>query len=266
MPYLLTPMHGMSDSQRCAVAGFEPPMEAKVGSPKILLMLGRGVMGHPDDIDQLTAEERSNIPHTVLIDFVPRGGGPDFNGMHGSPIFSQRVKDKLEELEPGVHEFFPVTLKHRKTGKEYGTYFLTFINQRPDIIDHDRTLYGAGENFGTGGEMGQSVNFNFRQLIKKKPRNISGPPLINFKEPGYAGRHLWRGTSGTDWMRRSIVEVEGPHKGKVLYDDQMWSVMFCSDAFGDWIRAEKVRGSKPIKIIEKPPEWYYEQREKGNYH
>lgn len=264
MPYLLSLPTSMPANQQCAVKGFEPLMEPKAGSPEILLMTGYHTLDKPEKAGQLTDEMRSNMPHTVFLDRVPREGVPDIGNLVFCPMFSERVKNKLEELEPGVHEFFPVNAKHIKSGKEYGIYYLAFINQRPDIIDHDRTIYSSEKK--TGGEYASTRRFGFSEIKEKKPGVIYGSPLINFKEPGYKGRHLWRGTAGKEWMLSSTVEVEGPHFGKTLYREPMLTKFFCSDEFGDWIKSEKIRGSKPIKIIEKPPEWYYEEREKGKLH
>lgn len=264
MPYLLSLPTSMPTNQQCVIKEFEPLMEPKPGSPKIMLMTGYNSFDPPDKVSQLTDEMRSNMPHSVFLDRVPREGVPDIVNLIFCPMFSERVKNKLEELEPGVHEFFPVHAKHVKSGKEYGTYYLVFINQRPDIIDHDRTIYSSEKK--TGGEYASTRNFGFSEIIKNKPGVISGPPLINFKAPGYEGRHLWRGTAGKDWVLTSTVEVEGPHFGKTIYREAMSKKIFCSDEFGGWIKSEKVRGSKPIKIIEKPPEWYYAEREKGKFH
>ena len=140
------------------------------------------------------------------------------------------------------------------------------VTQRPDIIDHDRTIYGNGAKFGTGGEMASTVNFSFRKLRDKKLRPTEeGTPLINFKEPGYEGRHLWRGTAGPEWVRQKIVTAEGPKKGVLIHIETLTMAYFCSDEFAEWYLSEGIRGNKLMKVIEKPVEWYYDQRDKGLY-
>jgi len=265
MPYIFVNDRLSPEEHRYTVTGYEPPLEPVAGSPKILLLTGRQSRTAPNETAQLTDEMRSRIPHTAFVDFVPKEGIPGLCNLDSIPVVDEKVKNKLEELEPGIHEFFPVSLKHRSSREDYGQFFWLFVNQRPDIIDHDNTLYGAGKNFGAGGEFGKSVNFNFRSLIERKPKCTSGPPLINFKEPGYAGRHLWRATAGADWMRRKVVSKDAPNAGAIIFRESMLKRFFCSDEFGDWILAEGIRGNRLEKVIEEPPKWYFEQRDKGLY-
>lgn len=64
----------------------------------------------------------------------------DVDKMEGWPILTQAVKDLIESIEPGVHQFFPVTVAIGSEDAPYGEYFLFNACQRLDTID--RTLSG----------------------------------------------------------------------------------------------------------------------------
>lgn len=59
-------------------------------------------------------------------------------GYGGALLVSDAFKSLLEELEPGVHQFFPMTIE--QGGKVLGNVYLFVICNRLDTIDRERTV------------------------------------------------------------------------------------------------------------------------------
>ncbi len=107
---------------------------------------GYNLFEPPAKKHELSDELIAQIPKVVTYPITKRGM-PDICGTHGGElVFSQRVKDKLEELEPGAHDFFPVTVEHPKTHEQLEGHYLAYVWQKPDIIDRSNTLY-AGSHY-----------------------------------------------------------------------------------------------------------------------
>ena len=63
------------------------------------------------------------LPTRVQPSARYRDGPPDYSGVGGkAPIVSPRFKDVIEDLDPGVHQFVPVTLV-LKSGEELPYFF-----------------------------------------------------------------------------------------------------------------------------------------------
>ncbi len=214
----------------------------------------------PTEKHELTLEQQQQIPKKVLFNY-PKKGMWDISGTGaGTLLFSQRVKDKLEELEPGAHDYFPVTLEHPKTGEQVTGHYLTYVWQRPDIIDHGKCLI-SGPKIETGLEWAKSRGFRPHRFFETGISDINKAfrYLINFKAPGYKGHHLWRGTVGTE----NVPEQYDGKTSERLYPDNLAGMIFVSDEFADWMTKEKITGTRPIPILEESVDWYKMQKEKG---
>ncbi|MDX8355505.1 imm11 family protein [Cognatiyoonia sp. IB215182] len=244
--------------------GAEPAVEP---TPWLSAMLtkGRSNFDKPGEQMPLTEELRAQLPHTVRVEKPPEQGVPDiFECLWVGNIVSERLKAKLEELEPGAHEFFPVTVKRDDDSETFGTWYILYLHQKPDIIDHDRTLYAGeiGQDIGPGAERGLACNFGFKYVVNPKTadRDVGGP-LINFKPGGLAGRHLWRGTVGNPQYFES--SPAGRYPGHMSYTDHLGRKLFVSDELAQFFEDESITGWKLVKVIEEPVSWFFEQKEKG---
>lgn len=160
----------------------------------------------------MTKQEKDAIPRILriakprsqeLMDILGWGSGPWF--------VSQPIRDKIEELEPDVHEFIPVEIKRDDGSCDFGTYYLILLTQALDAIVPDKTEFHEG--------IGEEAAKRSAYYISEFAR------LITLKESIISGHHLWRGA--------------GP--------GNRWSDYFCSDALGDFILENGFRGWRLTK-------------------
>jgi hypothetical protein len=119
---------------------------------------------------------------------------------------SAELRDKIEELEPGVHLFVPLQLVGaKKDRKDYGTYYLLLLTQALDAVLMDGTRFRVGY----GLEAAEQCKY---ALYDDGPCVLDGTVI--------GDRHLWRGAGPGD----------------------RWSDYFCSDALADFIRERQMRG------------------------
>lgn len=267
MPYIVNNLARQGKQHFIRCKGSEPAVER---TPWLSAMLtkGRSLFDKPGDQMPLTKEMRAQLPHSIKVGEPPKQGVPDiFECLDVGHIVSERLKVKLEELEPGAHEFFPVNVKRDDDSEVFGTSYILYLHQKPDIIDHDRTLYtGAlGQDIGPGAERGQKCNFCFKNFANpKKVHRDVGRPLINFKPGGLVGRHLWRGTVGNPRFFES--SPAGCYPGHTSYTDPLGRRIFVSDELAEFFGDESITGWKLVKIIEEPTSWFFDQKGKGAMH
>lgn len=267
MPYQLSPKLTKRDS--VPVIGHEPEIEP---SPWLSYLLSNGKFStdKPGSRSELTDEIRAQLPHTLRIR-QRAGSVPDILHMGSAePIVSPRVKEKLEQLEPGRHNFFPIQVKSDNDKKDFGQHFMLHVHHMPDVIDFEHTLFYRPEP--QGGPQysmaGASDSSDYQPTTVywngPRPRGKYGP-LIAFKPGALDGVHLWRGTVGPYEERWEIVPPGKSIKYPQLtfYNDPLSSKIYCSDEFIEFLKTEKIRGWEATKILEKPPGWFFEAREKG---
>jgi hypothetical protein len=158
----------------------------------------------------LTAEERESIPKLLIVGRTGSGKVPDILGWMLGPFFVSRlVREIIEELEPGIHVFHPITVK-AKDGKPIAgsselTYF-TILQPPPlECVDIDRTSWGDGG-------VGMSAFQNYKRL------SIGDDKVVTLRRSVIEGRHFWRGAEPFD------------------------NYFFCSDELKKRLQKEKVRG------------------------
>ncbi|MCP5083007.1 MAG: hypothetical protein GY948_15080 [Alphaproteobacteria bacterium] len=261
MPYWIH--QEITGPSRMEVFRYEPEIEVGPEFPKnvfsSILKFGRAQTDVPGTKTEFVEEMLALAPKSVLIGKPGKRGVPDFFEIRQGYVISHRLVEKLEQLEPGAHRFFPLQIKRQDTGENMGEHFLLYLDQKPDIIDHDRTLYGQSSP-ATGVEAGERVNFRFTQVgYRERPDERWDSPLINFRQGGAESCHLWRGTVGdAKWHR-----VDRTPGGTTYYSDPLCSQLFVSDELQSLFRAGKLFGWNAQKVLEKPPSWFFEQLEKG---
>lgn len=76
----------------------------------------------------------------------------DFHQMMGEPILSQAARGLIEEMEPGVHQFFPIEVTIGKDDAPYGTYYKFVLGSRIDTLARDLSgpynAHGMCKGFG----------------------------------------------------------------------------------------------------------------------
>jgi len=259
MPYTHDSMARHNKKDFIKVVGFESPPEKGPGIAS-LLIFGRERFDRPGERTEMTDAMRAQVPRVLHVEQPQtKDGVPDFFDCGLGYLVSERFKTKLQHLEPDAHEFFPVKVVRDDTKESLGTHYLLYLFQKPDIIDHDNTVYGA-KGSAIGGDEAAKVNFNFTR-VRTDSNSVTGAFLINFKPGGYEGRHLWRGTVGKkSW--HVVRDVERFPGGK-SYSDPLERVLFFSDAFGAFFISEKMTGLHLEKILEKPISWYHESKANG---
>lgn len=172
--------------------------------------------------------EREEVPERATFN-SKRKQLPDVVLVESWPLVSQRLYQKMESLEPGRHQFFPVEIS-RTSGKEIigpdgeihrpadQPYYLFNITDRIDAIDIARS------------DVDRNVTI---MELKNSPHslyvNTSDVQRIAFQPDLIAGRHLWEGIKHC------------PHEP------------FISDELGAWIIANKMKG-----IELRPTKWFGE--------
>lgn len=161
---------------------------------------------------EFSDEERQNFPHSLLVGKPSRGGVPDILGMSGGPFWmSQKVRDILEELEPGVLEFIPLQLKSKDDvpiqGKtEHGTYYLIFHPPMLDCLVVEETDFMDGRGY-----EGYGVKYASIKTTSTEAQCTLNAAVI-------AGHHFWRAAKPLHYT------------------------YFCSDEFYKRIKQEKIEG------------------------
>ncbi len=152
--------------------------------------------------------QKDEIPRTLLVepptithslDPLPELLGWD-NGLN---IVYPPMKDLIEKLEPGVHEFIPLEVRSRDGSASFGTYYLVLITQMVDALVYDETDFGGVY----GLEAARKNRFSIS--------SFSRPVLRTDAARGY---HLWRGADG------------------------LVAHYFCSDEIGRFIKDNNLRG------------------------
>jgi hypothetical protein len=136
----------------------------------------------------LTSDGRAAIPRKLSVGKPRRGGMPHIIGWLSGPwIVSPRVRDLIEELEPGVQEFSSIALIGIDGKSDFGTYFLILPPPKLDAVLTDRS------------ELNSTGRFEFRA------RCVLDAAIIQ-------GHHFWRGEGAlrmtyfcSDDLRNRIV-------------------------------------------------------------
>lgn len=263
MTYLIADGVFKSDKHYAQIEKIEPEL---VLSPWLSAMLttGRSYFDRPDECTILEGEYVKNLPKKIFISNYPKVGVPDVLGIGHGWIVSQRVKEKLDELEAGAHSFFPVDVIDNDTNNKIIDAYIIYIHQKPNIIDHEKTLYanefGCESQFGV--DSARKSNFDFATLsLTREGMSGFSRSIINFTGGKTGNRHLWRGTVGKeDYFETDVSEL---YDNQTAYLDPLSDQLFVSDEFAKFLLTENITGWIPVKIFEETPEWYAEQLSQG---
>jgi hypothetical protein len=156
---------------------------------------------------RLTDVQKAAIPRVLKLSNIGTKSAsfPDVIGWNIGPwIVSERLRDKIDELEPGIHEFVPLAASYKGDNRECKPYYFLLLTQALDAVVMEETKFQSG----FGPEAAKASRF----LLDK----FGGPCTLRAEK--VAGHHLWR---GLDEMRLSY---------------------FCSDELADYFSHEKMLG------------------------
>lgn len=66
---------------------------------------------------------------------------PDYDKCGGVPYVSERLRDLIEQFEPGVHQFIPVDLYRPKAKEPFATHYWFVVCSRIDSVDAEHTTF-----------------------------------------------------------------------------------------------------------------------------
>jgi hypothetical protein len=174
--------------------------------------------------------QRADVPERAVFN-SRRKQLPDVLLVMARPLVSQRLYRKMESLEPGRHQFFPVEIS-RTIGKE----ILGPDGEIHRPADHPYYFFNITEWVDAIDLVRSDVDHSFKIIEPSgnlHRRYVNTPDIgkIAFQPELIAGRHLWRG--------------DGHCPGK----------LFISDELGDWIIANKMKGTDltPTKWLGEGP-------------
>jgi hypothetical protein len=72
----------------------------------------------------------------------------DWQSVHGAPLVSQRFRDAVESIDPGRHQFFPVSVEGRNGAPVKGRFYLfNIVGQIDSILAEKSNLKPVGQGF-----------------------------------------------------------------------------------------------------------------------
>lgn len=99
-------------------------------------------------------------------------------------LVSHRFRELVEQFEPCVHQFVPVTVYKKRKGEPVATYFWFIVGQRLDSVDREHTTFALEK-----GERDVWVDSHLDTKTWEFTK-IPGARLI-FSEKQCAGYHIW---------------------------------------------------------------------------
>ena len=127
--------------------------------------------------DPVAKEVLEHAPAPLKVEFNPTKNHADVLPDFG-PYVSSRLRDLIEELEPGIHMFHPVNVVAHPTGEASGTYHAWRNTQFIDCVDIKRTRWGNDE---------------FGRAAFEKGKTFGAPRSIGIFREAVEGKHIWRG-------------------------------------------------------------------------
>lgn len=183
---------------------------------------------------ELSDELRRAVPKTLVLGHDMKKEPSGILGMSTPPVFfSRELKEKLEEIEPGVHEFFPVNVVREHDGFDYGEYFLVHVTKKLDALVYEKTRFHAmGEQYGL--EAARESAHSLSRFIGGVGKKGAKEDPCTLRATVIKGHHLWRG---------KVPDETFFNPGKKKYGvppyDPMAMKFFVSDELHDFIKKEK---------------------------
>jgi hypothetical protein len=151
-------------------SGSDSRAVSKDFDPAITMDFKRQLIG----VFPLTPEGRLSIPKRLRIGRPRKGGTPHILGWSMGPwIVSSRVREIIDELEPGVQEFIPIELISKDGKRALATYFLILPPPQLDALICPQSVL-------------QNVGATTIQALDPQKVCVLDADVIR-------GHHLWRG-------------------------------------------------------------------------
>jgi hypothetical protein len=158
--------------------------------------------------------KKINVGEDLPPHFFPKSAYTRTAGTFVSPMFSRQywictdaVQQAIEQLEPGVHAFYPLAIREEENGDVVAHRFVINIRQRIDAVNLEQSENVRIKKFKSGS--GQRVSFQYTELAKGKQTIALEKPLVD-------GKHLWVGIGAfgpgdafvSDELKEAILSVE----------------------------------------------------------
>jgi hypothetical protein len=168
----------------------------------------------------VSAEQRAQIPRRMIVGKRSRNTVPAILGWLAGPwVVSPRVRDILEELEPGRHDYVPLAIASERpiAGKtEHGEYYLILPPPRLDAVVIEKTMFHNG--------IGREGFEDSVGIISSLPNT---PCVLDART--IAGHHFWQLPLRLDRSMRDPSKYS-----RTTY--------FCSDELWRRLKTEKLDG------------------------
>ena len=157
----------------------------------------------------LTQAQKDALPKVLRVLDLEETGVLDVFGWAGNGkwVICRKLRDKIQEMEPGVHDFVPIRVESPDGACDFGVYYHLIYTVKLDIFHYDRTRFLEG----------------FGRAAAEASRHVlcGGSDLFAcvLKADVVEGRHLWRGR-----FQDSVLGT------------------FCSDELGEFMQGEGMRG------------------------
>jgi hypothetical protein len=174
-------------------------------------------------------------------------------------MVSQRVMDKVEELEPGIHQFLPIRVL-RKDGENLGgNYYVFNIRQKTFSIDADKSPYAEWTYHGDDHlpRRFYTLELNLKAHPEKKYDRKKTVTFV-YRSEAVGNKVIWReyidaGTPPNSGKRYCEAKPEGGTRVVTIGEEtpeDMKSYWFgtsvggvrVTEIFKTWVEREKVLG------------------------
>lgn len=117
-------------------------------------------------------------PQHLMLNRPARSLRDVFQTENGAMVASQRLRDLVEELDPGCHQFLPIIIDNCSDG---GTWFIFNVHAGQDsIVDEESDVEQRFES--TGRELMSIPAFGYESL----------PARVTFRRSAMSSLNLWR--------------------------------------------------------------------------
>lgn len=107
---------------------------------------------------------------------------PDYGGAPYCSSVSERLRDLIEQFEPGVHQFIPVDLYRPRAKEPFATHYWFVVCSRIDSVDAEHTTLVMNEF----GKWRPNVDFTSKRVFSLK---------------AIGDHHIWADTRGSSDFR-----------------------------------------------------------------
>ena len=133
-----------------------------------------------------------SVPTRIIVKPAESDHLPDFGfaPWGGWKLVSHAFMNLVERLEPGAHEFLPISETLDQQGRLVDKrFFLMNILQQFNAVDAEQSTVKINEHHHSSVTNGKKLEFAYQTM------RLVGPRKLTLKRALVAGHHLWHGTT-----------------------------------------------------------------------